>query len=368
MLLAALERALAEAGIDRRGEGRVLIACSGGVDSVCLAHAASTLLGARRVVLGHVDHRVRPGSGEDASLVRALGDALGSEVSCSVLEPGPDDEARLRRARYLALEEARQRCSAALVLTAHTRDDQAETVLLGLVRRTRLAGLIGIAPRRGTVVRPWLGVPRGAILAYAARHRLAWREDPTNPEPRYLRNRIRKELLPLLERRYRPGITARLGRLAEEARARDDRAPAAVARAALNSAPPRRVEVWVERTSIRVERRPWVDAPLPDGKRGAVFDAALLAMPVIRPVRSGDRIQPFGMEGHRKLQDVLVDAKVPRDARTWVWVVAGEGAEVHWVPGIVRSAAAPVGSQTREVWIFSQDAAATCDEAPEGSV
>jgi tRNA(Ile)-lysidine synthase len=356
VLLSRLQRSLHDAGVTVPAESRVLVACSAGADSAALAYAAVEVLGARRVVLGHVDHAVRPDSIEDAAWVQRFGERLGAEVEVSRLAAGPDDEARLREERYAQLEAQRQKRGCALILTAHTADDQAETVLIALLRSTEPEALAGMPERRGVIVRPWLDVSRSEVRAYAARHRLDWREDPSNLEPRYLRNRVRKELLPLIERRYRPGFARRLARTVA--------APEAVHRTVAPS-PPR---ANATSGAIRVERRGWEGGPLPAGPASAVFDAALLPAPIVRPVAPGDRIRPLGMEGRRKLQDVFVDAKIPREARTWVWVVAKPDGEVAWVPGLLRSADAPVGPDTKEVWIFSLELGLTCGSGSEGSL
>jgi tRNA(Ile)-lysidine synthase len=358
VLLAAIEASLAGVGIHRKGEDRVLVACSGGADSIALAHGTAELLGARRVILGHVDHQVRAGSGEDAAFVARFAEELGTESAITVVDPGPDDEARLRSARYAALEDQREKTGARFILTAHSRDDQAETVLLAIVRTAELSALRGIARQHGHVLRPLLGVSRAELRRYASERRLAWREDPTNLEPRWLRNRIRKELLPLLDRAYRSGIAARLASLADEVVAilaeRSPRSEAEkISEAPSSNRPARREVLRWEAPAIHIERRLWSGGQLPDGKDSAVFDAALLDRPVLRAARPGDRIQPFGMRGTKKLQDVLVDAKVPRDQRTWVWVVTSPDGEVVWVPRLVRSARAPVCEETREVWIFT---------------
>lgn len=355
MILAVVERALAALGVERRGESRVLVACSGGADSVVLAHAACTLLGARRVILGHVDHAVRAGSADDARFVAAYAVRLGATALASRLEPGPDDEARLRELRYAALEVQRVEAGAQLILTAHTADDQAETVLLGIIRTAHPTALTGIPRVRGVIARPLLDAPRAAVRPYARAHGLSWREDPTNSEPRWLRNRLRKELLPLIEARYRSGFAQRLVGLAAamDALIDGDRAAGrAPASSPSNSvAPPLVVDPML--ADITIERRPWTHQALPPDARTAVFDAEALDRVVVRGIRPGDRIRPMGLGGSKKLQDVLVDAKVPREARARVQVAADPSGEVVWVPGLARAAAAPVTARTTQVWIMT---------------
>lgn len=360
MLLGAVLGVLEANGVTRHGTDVVLVACSGGMDSVALSHASVELLGARRVVLAHVDHRVRPDSAQDAVLVRRLADRLGATALFRELVLGPASEARLRALRYEALEDARSASGARYALTAHTEDDQAETVLLGLVRSARLSSLAGIPQRRGAIVRPLLGVPRAEVRAYAAANRLAFRDDPTNLEPRYLRNRIRKELLPLLERRYRPGMARRLARLARAVRWAAS-APAPVAGGADRLGLSEKHEssrVSTELDAVRAggpiacELRGWQGGPVPDGRSSAIFDAELLAAPVIRLPRAGDRIQTFGMDGRRKLRDVFREAKIPATIRETLPIVADDRGRVVWVPGVARSVEAPVSPLTRRVWVF----------------
>ncbi len=374
MLLSALERVLGRYGVRRGGDETVLVACSGGLDSVALAHAAVALLGGRRVVLGHVDHAVRQDSGADAEAVRGFALALGAEARVDRLPPGPDDEARLREARYAALERQRAASGASLLLTAHTEDDQAETVLMGLLRSASLGSLSGIPESRGRIVRPLLTVTRIQLVEYVRRHRLPFREDPTNREPRYLRNRVRKELLPLLERRYRPGMRSRLAALATALQSGPDRVPAPDVSPA--AAPPRMLYPWGEgRMWLKMERHPWHGGAVPTKPDTVAFDADRVGSPRIRLIRPGDRIQPFGMIGHRKLRDLLRERGVPVHDRPVVPVVVDPNDRVLWVPGIARSALAPISGTTREVWWFSigQDhelqageSQATLDGAVEG--
>lgn len=337
MLLAAIERTLEPLGVTRRGETRLLVACSGGLDSTVLAYAVATLYGARRVIVAHVDHGVRPGSGDDAEAVRRFAASLDADFVLRTVAPTSDAEAALREARYAALAEMQAEAEAAFVLTAHTEDDQAESVLMSLLRTGTLKG---IPRQRDTIVRPLLDVPRSVLRKHAERHGLGWREDPTNLEPRYLRNRIRKELLPLLERRYRPGIRGRLARMTNAVTKRVESADGA-SRAPVEHSP----------NSVAFERRPWSGGPIPDGKRVAVFDAAALGTFLVRPVQPGDRIRPHGQSFHRKVRDVLREGGVPVEARGSVWVVQGQG-EVLWIPGLLRGDGAPVRETTKDVWVF----------------
>lgn len=210
-----------------RGE-RVLVAVSGGADSVALLHALAALqtpLGLRLRAV-HVDHQLRPDSAQDAEFVRQLGQRLRVPVTVAARDvqarcraAGWSLEEGARRVRYeVFLEEAR-RHSAGAVALAHTADDQAETVLWRLVRGCGLAGLAGMPVQRALaagvrLVRPFLGMSREEVRTAVREAGWAFREDPSNSDPRFVRNRIRRELIPLLERSYNPNLASALTQLA----------------------------------------------------------------------------------------------------------------------------------------------------------
>ncbi len=189
---------------------RVAVAVSGGHDSVALLDVLGETVGWHRAALSvvHVDHGTRPSTADDARFVRELAEARGLACHVTRLALGSDSsEATLRDARFSvfdALEVDR-------VALAHHRRDQAETVLQRLIRGTGTLGLGGMRPRRGRYVRPLLDVPFEQVARWVAHRALAFREDPTNASPRFLRNRLRAEVLPLLEE-LRPGATAALAR------------------------------------------------------------------------------------------------------------------------------------------------------------
>lgn len=214
-----LDEHLERTGLIRSGDA-VLVALSGGLDSVVLLHLLR--FGLPRLGLelraAHVDHRMRPGSGADALWVRGLCAAWGVPLETRRLDPPPRGEESARSARYAALRDVARKHEA--VATAHHADDQAETLLFRLARGTGIRGLRGIAPRRGRLVRPLLPFTRAELEAFALERRLSWRSDPTNLDLGFARNHIRHQVLPALEA-VRPGVVPALARLADHARANE---------------------------------------------------------------------------------------------------------------------------------------------------
>jgi tRNA(Ile)-lysidine synthase len=214
-------------------DARVLVALSGGADSTALLAALAALRDAgavAAVAACHVDHALRADSGEDAEFCERLCGELGVPLDLRAVrvQPGAGVQASARRARYAALEAAADAWGADRIATAHTRSDQAETIVHRLLRGSGARGLGAIPARRGRIVRPLLDVSRADVTAYLRARGLAWREDPSNASPRYLRNRIRREVLPALEA-LAPALERRLARTADLLRD-DDRALEAGAR------------------------------------------------------------------------------------------------------------------------------------------
>jgi tRNA(Ile)-lysidine synthase len=218
-------------------EGPVLVACSGGADSLALA-AAARFVG-KSVGLVTVDHGLQEGSSQRAGDVAAWARSEGFDpvvvapVSVGGRPGGP--EAAARTARYEALSAAAGRFEAAAVLLGHTRDDQAETVLLALARGAGPRGLAGMPVRRGVFVRPLLDVARADTRkACAALGLVPW-DDPHNVDPSYARARVRADALPALVAALGPAVVDNLARSASMIAA-DNEALDALASAALGSA------------------------------------------------------------------------------------------------------------------------------------
>lgn len=175
-----------------------IVAVSGGVDSMVLLHKlvqANTL----QLVVVHVDHGIRPDAQQDAQLVAATAKKYGLVYEQAKLHLGPQaSENTARMARWEALRESSSRHRATMIATAHHADDVVETIIINLLRGT---GWRGIASLYETpeISRPLLGLRKHAILAYARTHHLAWREDSTNQQMTYLRNRVRLHIMPHID-------------------------------------------------------------------------------------------------------------------------------------------------------------------------
>ena len=418
----------------------VLVAISGGPDSTALAAALSEVGPERgvRVSLAHLHHGLRSAADEaaDEASVRELAARFGVPLHVRTLgiAAGGNVEARARSARRRALRALADAVEATHIAFAHTQDDQAETLLLRLLRGGGRGALAGMRAHDGVIVRPLLTVSRADVRWYVAARHLTTSLDRSNADLRFTRNRVRRLLVPLLASEFNPRATAALAGLATRLRDEDDlldglarheaerlcaagrlgcgvaRLPAALAR--------RVVRIWlgshglaaptvghVERV-VRAAGRPPMGAVVlpgprrvlreaddlvcragpaapPDGvcapivpgglvrgpgwslemhvarrwdagenvrcgAEGAILDADALPGPLcVRLPRRGDRVHVPGV-GTRKLQDVLVDRKVPRERRAGLAVLTA-GDVVLWVPGVVRSSAARVGTETRRV-------------------
>jgi len=204
--------------------GKVILGLSGGADSVALLHVLLALrpLLAPAVTCVHIHHGLRGASADaDERFCQVLCERLAVpfisrrvDVALYAAENGLSVEEAGRMLRYAVFEEIRQSENAQKIAVAHHLNDQAETILMRLVRGTGAAGLAGIPPVRGVIIRPMLGIPRAEIEAYCAANGIAYRTDETNADERYTRNKIRHALLPLIEREMNPSALWTLARMA----------------------------------------------------------------------------------------------------------------------------------------------------------
>lgn len=449
----------------RKGD-HVLVGVSGGADSVALLAVLNRLRPAWGLTLtaAHFNHKTRAAeSDRDEAFVRTLCKSIGIAVVCGSLTEGTrprglSTEDFLRRSRYAFFERVRRKSGADRIALGHHQGDQAETVLMNVIRGAGLAGISGIPPVRnaGTIIRPLIDCPRREIVDFLEGEGLPCVDDSSNTDERFLRNRIRASLMPELEKRYNPAIHESLCRLAHVLRAendymtreaqlrlerwRDGRAqenplevpiaelkvlhPALQRRALLEIArevsaeggaigfdhvqavlalaggthpggsldlpggilvtrtygllefrriarpgrqprqgrasgvvtEPFRHEVSIPGTvrieslgiSIRFRELRRVPSVL-SAERKAYLDLDRIAFPLcVRSVSAGDRIQPLGMTGTRKLKSVFIDEKIPREQRRTIPVLADD-ISVLWVPGVRLSERVRVAKGTKRV-------------------
>jgi tRNA(Ile)-lysidine synthase len=359
LMTSTVHRAV-ESAIQKIGQGLLGVACSGGADSMALLDAAIEVAGAPHVVALTIDHGLQPETAAVADAVAAWARARGAAAVVERVDVASRAEAAAREARYAALDRLADQLGCVAVLVAHTARDQAETVLMRIVRGTGPAGLAGIPSRRDPYVRPLLAVERADIDAYVAARALPVWADPMNRDAAYFRTRIRDQLLPRL-REENPQLDTALVRLAASttewlevidaiaapfatlpidcATLRDQ--PAAIRKRAVSLAlearavdhdathleaidrlvlAPARGEVSLDLPAARIVRRydvldlacatPAIELVGPDGPYE------------LRAWRPGDRMRPARLKGRsRKLSDLFIDAKVPRSRRAHARVV-----------------------------------------------
>jgi tRNA(Ile)-lysidine synthase len=219
--LAAVRAGVRRALADLEPGATVMVACSGGADSLALL-AATVFEGhktAHRIVGVTVDHGLQDGSVERAAAVsdqmRALGVDESAVATVNVDAPNLGPEAAAREARYGVLGELAERFGAEVVLLGHTLDDQAETVLLGLARGSGARSLAGMRAGFDRFRRPLLGVTRGDTETACIVEGIEWWTDPHNSDPRFTRSRIRTVVMPVIEQELGPGVVGALARTAD---------------------------------------------------------------------------------------------------------------------------------------------------------
>jgi tRNA(Ile)-lysidine synthase len=389
-MLSTMFRTIAARALFRPGD-RVLVAVSGGPDSMALLHAlweARARLQIDLEVVG-VDHGLRAEAARELDLVSARADALelpflrlGVDVGRE-RRRGVSLQDAARRARLGALAALAEARGARRVALGHQADDQAETVLFRILRGTGLQGLRGIPYERAPFVRPLLDVRRSEILRYLRRRAIPFVEDPSNADLRFARARLRHQILPRLAEEN-PQVAGALLALAAAARGDSEalalpalsrRAAVSVARlrarggtATVDVSGRRRVvvsygQVQVEpraaaptaaadepRTTLQIDRPGryrWSggtveiselsaagDASRAGADGGEEFDPDRLTWPLmVRERKAGDRMRPRGGRGSRKLSDLMIDAKIARGSRAGLPVVTTARNEVLFVPG-----------------------------------
>lgn len=284
-------------------DARLVLAVSGGADSMAMLHGAARA-GRWHLTVAHLDHGLRADSADDAAFVADAAAAL--DLPAVVRRT---DVAALSRAEGLSIEEAGREAryrflhgvaDDGFIATGHTLNDSAETVLLNLLRGSGLSGVAGIPSRRGSVVRPLLHARRAELRALLDRAGQGYRDDPSNDDPAFLRNRVRAEVLPLLEE-LRAGTVERIARYsrlaADDDALLDDLAAAELARRRDAEG---RIE-WHDPPAAALGRRVLrlaIGSPAPSAERiEALLDAASGERGGVRIELGGGR---FGsVRGHR---------------------------------------------------------------------
>jgi len=372
--------------------GRVLVAVSGGPDSTALLIALHEA--GHDLVAAHYDHGLREGSDEVARQVAAMCARLCVPlITERRTEPVPKGslQAAARALRYSFLDRARIEGAADIVAIAHTADDLVEGVVLHLLRGCGLAGMRGMPARRGHYVRPWLNVWRTEVRAFLQQRGVVAHEDPSNLNTRFARVRVRTRILPALER-DRPGISKQIHGAAMAAaryqEAAEQAAAGPVTRERLRNMPGHAAaealkllytaaggsQPGLSRTHLDAMRslagpgQGGRGVDLPGGLRFRIVGDLMQVVPSRRAAREtarlevqscdgeacsdqeaahlraglrlhvgfrrpGLRMRPLGGRGTRKVQDIFVDARVPREERDgWPLVFAGD--KLAWIPGI----------------------------------
>lgn len=215
---AAIEQSIERDGVVRRGE-RIVVACSGGADSIALVAALRAVAKPMSLELsiGHVNHGTRPSAWQDECVALRVAATFELPIDVVALDAVEDSESELRVARYAALVDVARRRGAGVVATAHHAEDQSETVLLALFRGAGPEGLTGMAPRRALaegvdLARPLLGFPAELLRAYCHAATLPYAVDPSNAEDDRRRNAVRSALGAL--RPLFPGLDEAVARAA----------------------------------------------------------------------------------------------------------------------------------------------------------
>ena len=201
--------------------GKYIVAVSGGVDSMVLLDLLSKQPGLELIV-AHFDHGIRPDSHIDAKLVEGTAKKYGLSFELGEGRLGRQaSEEQARKARYKFLFDTQEKHKADKVVTAHQIDDVIETALINILRGTSPRGLVSILANEA-VLRPMLGISKSEIINYAKKNKVAWRQDPTNEETKYLRNYIRKNVTSKLNQSQKQVIIKNIDKVAEIQKSKEE--------------------------------------------------------------------------------------------------------------------------------------------------
>jgi tRNA(Ile)-lysidine synthase len=365
---------------------RVVVAVSGGPDSLALLSVLREILPAvpLHLTVAHFDHGWRAESRDDRDFVASMAAGWGYDFRTGrAPDDTPHTEGAARTARHAFLRHSARETNSSAIALGHTQDDQVETLLLHLLRGSGSRGLGAMRRREGGLARPLLDISRKEIEAYLARLHLTPLRDPSNDDPRFTRNRLRQQVLPAIDA-FDPAARELLARtadiLSEEDRFLDAQIadlPDTIAgdRAAFARLPPalqRRVirrlvpnAGFVEVEALRRGEPSAGLASTPPPARLTVntcrcdpatfrandhvghLDADLVKQPLVIATRQpGDRMRPLGLRQAKRLQDILVDAHVPRHQRDALPLVS-DREEIVWIPGVTVAESKRVTPATR---------------------
>src|SRR5205807_2965294 len=367
---------------------RVVVAVSGGPDSLALLSLLREIVPALplHLAVAHFDHGWRPDSAADRDFVAELSARWGYDFhTARAAADAPRTEQAARTARYEFLRQIAATTTSTAIALGHTQDDQVETLLLHLLRGSGSKGLGAMRRREDDLARPLLDISREDIEAYLAQLHLTPIRDATNDDPRFTRNRLRQQLMPAIDA-FDPAARNLLARtadiLGEEdrfieaqlANLPDDIATNREAFARLPPALQRRVirRLVPDAGFLEVERLRRGDSPKPSEAAAtssrpqvsvkicvcdpATFkardqvghlDADLVRLPLVVGSRKpGDRMRALGLQQAKRLQDILVDAHVPRHLRDTLPLVS-DGEEIVWIPGVTIAETKRVTPATR---------------------
>ena len=368
---------------------RVVVGVSGGPDSLALLSILREILPVvpLHLSVAHFDHGWRADSENDRDFVASIAATWGFDFHTARAPAGtPHTENAARTARYAFLRQTATQTSSTAIALGHTLDDQVETLLLHLLRGSGSRGLAAMRRRDGDLARPLLDIARDDIEAYLSLLHLTPRRDASNADPRFTRNRLRQQLLPAVDA-FDPAARELLARTADILSEEDRFLEAQVAglpediatdRDAFAQLPPalqrrviRRLVPGASFLEVEARRRgeaaglrqPAAEAPETPAVRAttctcdptrfkardqvAHLDADRVRLPLTVATRKpGDRMRALGLKEPKRLQDILVDAHVPRQVRDSLPVVS-DSEEIVWIPGVTVAESKRVTSATQ---------------------
>jgi tRNA(Ile)-lysidine synthase len=365
---------------------RVVVAVSGGPDSLALLSVLREILPAvpLHLTVAHFDHGWRADSREDRDFVASMAARWGYDFrTARAADDTPHTEVAARTVRHMFLRQTATETSSTAIALGHTQDDQVETLLLHLLRGSGSRGLGAMRRRDAELARPLLDISRKEIEAYLTRLHLTPLRDPSNDDPRFTRNRLRQQVLPAIdafdpaarellartadilseEDRFLDGQIAGLPQTLPGDRAAFARLPPALQRRVIRRLVPNAGFLEVEalrrgeppaaaasthpRARLTVKTCRCDPATFRAHDQAGHLDADLVQQPlVIATRRPGDRMRPLGLRQAKRLQDILVDAHVPRHQRDALPLVS-DREEIVWIPGVTIAESKRVTSATR---------------------